>query len=142
MSVRNLLPPVKVEHMPAAVLVLDHVLDLVRLPARHLEVVANDPSAFSQVLLHSRPQFIVGAGQQVEGNHGGRAQIHLQHVALNDRHLVLKVQLVDAGLALLVQAFVQLHADGIGAEFPRGRDGNAAVAGAHVIDGIPGPDFG
>lgn len=129
------LAPVEEEGVAAAFRVFDDD-GLFGVPILKFEVVTDDTSAAFELLVKDGGEFGVGDGEQVDGEKVGFGVVLGEEVAFDDRGERVELLLFDALTALGDEGGVEFNADRAGAEFLGGREDDAAIAGAEVVDGF------
>ena len=112
------------------------------LPIAHIEAVRDDPRAGLQLLQQLRLEALVDVGKQVERDDGGVRDVRFEQVVLLELDLVFDVGAFGVGARLLNPLGIDIHADALRAVVFRGRDDDAAIAAAEIVDGVARFDAG
>ena len=107
-----------------------------RLPAADRELVRDHARAGLQVLLQVGLQPLVGTGQEEHRHHVGRAEVHAQGAAFDHADPVSRPSVLICSHGLPAKIRLDLHTHAAGAELLRGRDHDAAVAAAQIVDHV------
>jgi hypothetical protein len=110
--------------------------DFVRLPIAHIEGMGNDARAGPEFAQQLGPKLQIQFVQQIKSDHGGLPEVHCEEIALDEFDPRRNVGLPGIFPAFPNTSGVDVHAHASGAELLGGRDDNAAVPTAEVVNDI------